>query len=97
MTPRHLFVATVAVSLLIGLSSPMVLVVWSFYPVWMPELLPPTRETIFYGASLIVSTGALLAAAIPAAMAERIFGASETTAGTVWLGGVVLLFLAGLT
>ncbi len=95
MNPRNLFVATVAVSLLIGLSSPMVLVVWGFYPVWMPEVLPPTRETIFYGASLIVSTGALLFSAIPAAVAERVFGASETTTGFVWLGGVTALFFAG--
>jgi hypothetical protein len=97
MTPRHLFVATVAVCLLIGLTSPILGIVWHLYPVWLPEMLPATRETIFYGASLIVSTGALLASAVPASIAERLFGASETIVGLIWLGGAAALFLLGLT
>lgn len=96
MSPQTLFVATVATCLLIGLSSPMVAVVWHLHPVWMPELLPATKETVFYGASLIVSTGALLLSAVPAAIAERAFGASAGTAGLVWLAGAALLLVLGL-
>lgn len=95
MTPQNLFVATVAVCLLNGLVSPMLPVVWHLHPVWMPEMLPATREIVFYGASLIVSTATLLTAAVPAAIAERL-GLSLTGAMWVWLGGAVLLLLAGL-
>jgi hypothetical protein len=96
MTPQGLFVATVAVCLLNGFVSPMLPVVWHLYPVWLPEMLPPTREIVFYGASLIVSTTTLLLAALPAAIAERLSGFSLTGAMGIWLGGAVLLVLLGL-
>lgn len=95
MTPQNLFVAVVAVCLLNGLSSPMLGVVWHLHPVWLPEMLPATREIVFYGASLIVSTGTMLLGAVPAAIAERL-GLSPTGAMWTWLGGVVLLLLAGM-
>jgi hypothetical protein len=95
VTPQNLFVATVAVCLLNGLVSPMLPLVWHLHPVWMPEMLPATREIVFYGASLIVSTATLLTAAIPAAIAERL-GLSLERAMWVWLGGALLLLLAGL-
>ena len=60
MTPQNLFVATVATCLLNGMISPTLPVVWHLYPVWLPELLPPTKEVVYYGASLIVSTATLL-------------------------------------
>lgn len=46
---------------------------------------------MFYGASLIVSTGTLLLSAVPAALAQRLFGASEDTAMRVWLAGAALI------
>lgn len=95
MTPQTLFVVTVAICLLNGLVSPMLPVVWHLHPVWMPEMLPATREIVFYGASLIVSTATLLAAAVPAAIAERI-GLSLPSAMAVWAGAAGLLLLAGL-
>jgi hypothetical protein len=96
VTPQSLFVATVAVCLLNGLQSPMLAVMWHLHPVWMPELLPATRETVFYGASLLVSTGTLLLAALPAAVAERGFGAGPVATMGIWLGAAVLLLLLGL-
>jgi hypothetical protein len=95
MTPQNLFVATVAVCLLNGLSSPMLGLVWHLHPVWLPEMLPATREIVFYGASLIVSTGTLLLAAVPAAIAERL-GTSEVGAMWTWLGGAAILLLLGI-
>jgi hypothetical protein len=95
MTPRGLFVATVAVSLVNGLVSPLLVLVWQLHPVWLPELLPPTREIVFYGASMIVSTATLLVSAVPAAIAERL-GLSPVGAGLVWLGGAALLLLWGV-
>ena len=96
MTPQSLFVATVAVCLANGLVSPALRLVWVLHPLWMPPLFPITPELVFYGASLIVSTATLLLAAIPAAMAERVFGASQTAVMGVWLAVASLLVLLGL-
>ncbi len=96
MTPQGLFIATVALCLVNGLISPMVAVAWHLYPVWLPEMLPPTREIVFYGASLLVSTGTLLLSAVPAAVAERVGGLSQRAANGIWLAGAALLVAAGL-
>jgi hypothetical protein len=95
MTPQGVFVTTVAVCLINGFISPMLAVVWHLHPVWMPEMMPATRETIFYGASLMVSTGTLLLSALPAGIAERL-GLSLLNAMWVWLGCAILLVLLGL-
>lgn len=96
MTPQGLFVATVAACLVNGFLSPMIVVLMALYPVWMPEMLRPTNETVFYGASLMVSTGTLLLSALPAALAERLAGLSQTAAMAVWLGGALTLVALGL-
>jgi hypothetical protein len=95
MTPQALFVGAVATSLLVGLTSPMLSVLWHLHPVWMPEVLPSTRESVFYGASLIVSTGALLLSAIPAAIAERL-GWPLEKAMWLWFATAALLLLWGI-
>ncbi len=95
MSNETAFVMTVGACLLHGLISPAVLYVAFFHPVWMPEMLPPTAEFVFYGASLIVSTGTLLLAALPAALAERA-GASLDTAMRVWLAAAALLAGTGV-
>lgn len=100
MTPQNLFVATVATCLLngmMGMISPTLplLIVWHLHPVWLPELLPPTKEVVYYGASLIVSTATLLLSAVPSAIAERL-GLSLQGAMGVWFGSALLLVLLGL-
>ncbi|MBY0336289.1 MAG: hypothetical protein K2X11_06725 [Acetobacteraceae bacterium] len=95
MTRETLFTMTVGACLLHGLVSPALLYVAFFHPVWMPEMLPPTAEFVFYGASLIVSTGTLLLSAVPAAIAERL-GASADNAMRIWLAGAALMTGLGL-
>lgn len=90
MTRETLFVFTVGACLMHGLVSPALLYVVFFHPVWLPEMLPPTAEIVFYGASLIVSTATLLISAVPAALAERL-GVGLDTAMRVWLTGAVLI------
>lgn len=85
MSDDTAFTLTVGACLLHGLVSPALMIVAFFYPVWLPEMLPPTAEIVFYGASLIVSTATLLVSAVPAALAERL-GASPATALRVWFG-----------
>ena len=69
--------------------------VWHLHPIWLPEMLRPTNEVVFYGASLLVSTGTLLLAAVPAALAERP-ACPLQGAMWVWAGGAALLLFAGL-
>ena len=95
MAPQNLFVAVVALCLINGLISPALPVMMALWPVWMPEMVRPSNEIIFYGASLLVSTGALLLSALPAAIAERA-GLGLGQAMWVWLGGAGLLLLLSL-
>ena len=95
MSPQNLFVVLVGLCLVNGLVSPALPLLMALHPVWMPEMVRPTNEVVFYGASLFVSTGTLLLAALPAAIAERA-GLSLTGAMWVWLSGAGFLLLAGL-
>lgn len=95
MSPQNLFVATMGLCLVNGLISPMLGLVWMLHPVWMPEMVPLTNETVFYGASLLVSTATLLLSAVPAAIAERL-GLPLEKAMWIWLSGAGLLVLIGL-
>lgn len=91
VTAQSLFVGVVAACLVNGLVSPVLGLVLRLYPVWMPEVVPVTPETVFYGASLMVSTATLLLSAVPAAAAERLGGLSPRAAVGVWLAGALAL------
>lgn len=95
MTPQNIFVVVLGLCLVNGLMSPMLGVVWMLHPVWMPEMLPLTNESVFYGASLIVSTATLLLSAVPAAVAERA-GMPLDRAMWIWVAGAATLLLLGL-
>ncbi|MBU8541008.1 hypothetical protein [Falsiroseomonas tokyonensis] len=95
MQPQTLFVAVVGLCLMNGLISPALPVMMALHPVWLPEMLTPTNEIVFYGASLMVSTATLLLSALPAAILERL-GASLPTAMLAWVAGAGLLLLLGL-
>lgn len=95
MSPQTLFVIIMGLCLMNGLVSPMLGLVWMLHPVWMPEMVPLTNETVFYGASLIVSTSTLLLSAVPAAIAERL-GLPLEKAMWIWLAGAGLLVLLSL-
>ena len=95
MNPQNLFVIIMALCLVNGLISPILPIVWSLHPVWLPEMVRPNNEVVFYGASLIVSTGALLLSAIPAAIAERL-GWPLERAMWLWFATAALLLLWGI-
>ncbi len=98
MTPRNLFMATLVVSLLNGLASPLLPLLFILAPIWMPEFAPATDEVRFYGASLAVSFGTLLVAGVPAALFERATRrqSSDVTSMLVWLASAILLSLPSL-
>lgn len=95
MPAQTLFVATVAICLVNGLISPALPVMMALWPVWLPEMVRPSNETVFYGASLLVSTGTLLLSAVPAAVAERA-GLGPERAMWLWPGAALLLLALGL-
>jgi hypothetical protein len=95
LAPQNVFVAIVGLCLVNGFVSPMLGVVWALHPVWMPEMVPLTNESVFYGASLIVSTTTLLLSAVPAAIVERM-GMPLPQAMWAWFGGAAVLVLIGL-
>lgn len=94
MTPQTLFVIAVGLSLLNGLQSPALGIVFGLWPLWYPPAITPVPELIFYGASLIIATATLLIAALPAAIAERL-GLSLRGAMGLWAAGTALLWLLG--
>lgn len=98
MTPRTLFAAALAVSLLNGFISPMTKLVFLLAPLWMPDFLPVTLEILFHAAVLFVAVGTLLLAGVPAAIVERIRRqtTSDRASMTIWLGTAVLLTLPGV-
>ena len=99
MTPRNIFVATIAVSLLHGLipNSPLFLLTYVLTPLWMPELIPLTQETWFYFASLMTATVTLLLSAVPAGLFERFSGRAQSDAKSmlIWLGAATVISLPG--
>lgn len=91
MQPQTLFVLVVAASLANGLTSPALGFVFALWPIWLPEVIQPVPEVIFYGASLIIATGTLLVAALPAAIAERALGLSARPVMAIWCIAAVLI------
>lgn len=98
MNPRLLFVATVFVAIVNGLVSPAIFLVFALSPIWAPTILAPSAQTLLMLTSLIVSTGTLLLAGVPAALYERFTGLTQSsnTSMIVWLVACVLLTLPGL-
>lgn len=99
MDRNHLFVALVLVCIANGVFSPALLVATHLWPVWFPTMIAePSTELVFYLGSLIVSSGTLLIAGVPAAIYERATRREDTTplSMTIWLAGAILLSVPAL-
>lgn len=103
MTPQSLFVMVVGLSAIAGLAhmlgqTLLFVVVFATSPLWWPEVFGFYPAVIAYAASLVISTTTMLIAGIPAALVERARRDTSPSAlpHLVWLGGVVIVTLAGL-
>lgn len=98
LNPQTVFIAILAVTLVNGFTSPLVLLVFALSPVWLPEFAPKTPVVILYGTSLIVSVSTLIVSGVPAALFERFTGRQQSDMASmlVWLGAAVFLTLPGL-
>ena len=105
MSPQTTFVAVMALSLINGLISPLLPVVYVMMPTWAPHVfigmadIKILAEILFYMSSLIVATGTLLFGGVPAALYENLLGGEREgrTAMHIWLAGVILLTLPAAT
>ena len=98
MSGHGRFLWVVGLSLVNGLFSPALPVVMAFWPVWLPELIPPEPLILFYAASLIVACGTFILAGVPAALYERLAGRPVGDPATLrlWLAGIGLLLVPAL-
>ncbi|WP_337876956.1 hypothetical protein [Elioraea sp.] len=103
MTPQGLFVLTVGVSLTGALvhmlgGSLLFIIVFQTAPLWWPELFGFHPPVLAYAASLLIATATLMLGGVPAALVERVTGATAPAAPAMWtwLASVAALTLAGL-
>ncbi len=72
--------------------------VFHLAPIWLPDFVPLTQNTVLFVASLMISFGTLFVSGVPAALFERLSGRQETDRAVmlVWLAGALALALPGL-
>lgn len=90
--------AVAVVSLVNGLFSPFVALVYSLMPFWMPSFVPVSLPVVLMLSSMITAFGTLLLSGIPAALFERATGSDGSTATSlyIWLATAVLMTLPAL-
>jgi hypothetical protein len=86
------------VSMLNGLASPWLPVLWGMAPLWLAGMMPDNMEAITYLSSLALSTVTLMFSGVPAALYERHIQAQESTPISlgIWLAGALLMSLPAI-
>lgn len=98
MDRNFLLFAVVGISVLNGLFSPFLAIAVPIAAVLMPEVFPRSVGWVLFFSSLLVASGTLLVAGIPAALYERLVDRSRggQVALWIWLAGAALLALPAL-
>lgn len=98
MSRQTLIVLVIILSIFNGIFSPWVFVAVGFAPAWMPGFLPFEPQTLFYCASLLISTLTLLVSGVPAALAERVLKRELSPEGSIWIwiAAAALLCIPGI-
>ena len=93
--PQQNIVLIVGLSILNGIFSPALALVFGLHGIWYPFFLPAVLPLVFLLSSLILSTLTLMIGGVPAALFERVVGGgkSSLTSGLIWLVGVLVLTL----
>jgi hypothetical protein len=93
MEPRSLFAIALAISLANGTLSPWLPWVAFFVPFFLPEIVPLTRETVFYSASFMLGMGTLLAGGVAAAIYEGLTRQTSVSerAMQIWIAGCLFV------
>ena len=98
MQPRHLIFATVALAILNGIMSPLLLSVFVLYPLWYPGWAPVDQTAVVTLSSLIVSSVLLMVTGVPAALYERLTQRKGTdlVSSAIWLACMAIATLPTL-
>lgn len=98
MSPRDIFLGLSLLCIFNGFLSPVLPLVFHLAPIWIPDFVPLTPNTVLFVSSLAISFGTLLLSGVPAALFERLTGRQETdrAAMLVWVAGALVLSLPGL-
>jgi hypothetical protein len=100
MAKLHVFVAILAISVVNGLATPFLKVVWcsQIVSLLVPELFHGDGRWLLYFNALFVSTLTLFVSGVPAALYERLWLGERDSAAPmfVWLAGAVLLSVPAL-
>jgi hypothetical protein len=93
MEPRSMFAMALAVSLANGTLSPWLPWVAFFVPFFLPEIVPLTREVVFYTASFSLGMATLLAGGVGAAIYEGMTRQTTVTerAMQIWIAGCLFV------
>jgi|GEM_PF-892952 len=93
MDPRSLFAIALAVSLANGTLSPWLPWIAFFVPFYLPEVVPLTREVVFYSASFLLGMGTLLTGGVAAAIYEGLTrqAAPSERAMQIWIAGCLFV------
>jgi hypothetical protein len=94
METRHIFAAVMLVSLLNGLFSPVVALVWKLLPFLFPIVSETGPGFVAMVSALALAVTTLVLAGVPAAIYERVTGQRTTAvSAAIWLAGTVFLSL----
>jgi hypothetical protein len=94
---RNALVPVMAVSIVNGIFSPWVLVVFVLYPVWYPSWAPAWTQSVYMASALLLSTLTIMVAGVPAALYERLSAAPKPhVTATIWFACAALLTLPAI-
>lgn len=93
---RNTLIPVLLISMLNGIFSPYVVLVFLTYGVWYPFFLPALPQAVYFASSLILSTLTVMLSGIPAALYERREGSQPRKAAMIWIAAAVLLTLPAL-
>ena len=98
MDRNFLLFAIVGISILNGLFSPFLAVALPVAAVLLPEVFPRSVGWVLFFSSILVASGTLLFAGVPAALYERLAKPKldSNVAMYIWLAGTVVLALPAL-
>lgn len=95
---QHHIIGLMAMGCLNGIFSPAMPYLLIFNGLWYPAFLPASLAILHTLTSLLVATLTIMVSGIPAAIYERMTGATSTTEASafVWIGAMALLTLPSM-
>lgn len=94
MTPQSFVFPIAGFAIINGIFSPFLAIAAPFMLIFYPAFLPPHPSILFFMTALVVSTGTIMLAGVPAALYERVVGLGESSLASMWIWLAATAFLA---